>query len=150
EVTKAKLAARATTQKQAVVKQVGVDLESLKGQVAETRAKVKADAEPQKNLVSRATAQGFAGVLAKTALKNQAIVASAAAHKTKAAGVVTTQQKAAKQLGIDEGNRGKEGMDKQAQDAMLRGQVKAAGYPNDDRGQAQAEAVLKVAAEVSA
>ena len=89
-------------------------------------------------------------MLLKAANQAKSIDASAEAHKKQATEVVAAERKAVRKFGEDEGRRGKDAMDKQAQESFAKGQSKAAGYPSDERGQVQAEAVLKVASEVAA
>jgi len=146
---KADIAANGKKQQDAIRAQVTMDLATIKGEIKLARSTVGAEAARQKSAVTTTVETAFAEVLRQTEEKVQAINASAEVHKKQAASAVTTRQEGARKFGVDEGKRSKDAMDAQAQEAMMRGQAKAAAYPKDERGEVQAEAVLAVAQEVA-
>jgi hypothetical protein len=148
--TRSQIATSGETQKKAIRAQVSEDLATIKTGIAKTRKALTADAIKVKISATLATTTGFVSLLLKTAEHVKAVDASAQAHKKKASEAVTKQKEAIRKFGVDEGNRGKKAMDQQATDASAKGRAKAAGYPADERGQLQAQAALKVAADVSA
>lgn len=144
---KAEIFQEGEARKESVRNRVEEELSLIQGEIATTRQAVQQEATLQKALGSLNIAMGMLTVLANTAIKSQAITALGMKHKQSASDAVTSRQKTAREFGVSEGKRGKEAIDGQANEAWQRGQAKAGGYPDDDRGQAQAEAVLKVAAE---
>jgi hypothetical protein len=122
----------------------------VQAQYAAAREAVLAEAKVRKQLVTALVLLGYGQAIVQSIKTGLAIQLHAATYKDKARQAVKTRQDAAKKHGQDEGQRGKKAIDAQAEEARRRGHSKAAGYPNTERGQAQASAVLKVAEEVAA
>src|SRR6266545_3845229 len=146
---KASIAESGATQQMAVSSQIAESLSSVKKRIATARAELSADAGKVKASAAIHTGVGLITLLAKTGAQIKAINDSAQAHKKQASQAVVTEREAVRKFGADESKRGKDAIDKQAQDARTKGNTKASGYPADERGKVQAQAVLKVAADVA-
>jgi hypothetical protein len=149
ERVKAHVAESGAAQQTAARSRVNESLNSVKKQIATSRTEISADAEKVKAAAAVNTVAGLLTLLMKTGTQVKAINDSADAHKKKAAQVVVTEREAVRKFGADEGKRGKTAIDKQAQDASVKGRSKASQYAQDERGQVQAQAVLKVATDVA-
>jgi hypothetical protein len=143
------ISAKGMEQKDIVHIQLATELATIRGEIALTRSVLGAEGAKQKREITKITTTGFSDVLNQTQKSVNAISALAEDYKKRATNAVTSRQESVRKFGADEGKRGKEAIDKQAQEALARGNSKAASYPNDGRGRAQATAVLEVAHEVS-
>jgi hypothetical protein len=149
ERVKTNVAESGATQQTAVRARVSESLNIVQKQIAASRADISAEAEKVKASVAANSVAGFHTLLMQTSTQVKAINDSAEAHKKKASQAVVTEREAVRKFGADEGQRGKNAIDKQAKDASAKGRSKASQYAADERGQVQAQAVLKVAADVA-
>ncbi len=134
---------------EAVRDSVSANVELVRAQYAEARESVRARAEQTKTIVTAKFLLGYGQALLQSTLQAALILLLASTYKGKASKAVATRQEDIRSFGEKEGKRGREAVEGQAAEATERGQEKAAGYPNDDRGRVQAEAVLKVASETA-
>jgi hypothetical protein len=146
---KANVAADGSAQQELIRSTIIEQLNTITSEINQARSNLKNQATKQKTRVKTTVALGFSAALGKTIAQNSAIDKSAKTYKEKAGSTVKTHQDAVRKFGTDEGKRGKAAMDKQASEAWTKGQTKASTYPDDERGQVQAQAVLKIAAEVA-
>ena len=134
---------------EAVRDSVSANVELVRAQYAEARESVRARAEQTKTIVTAKFLLGYGQALLQSTLQAALILLLASTYKGKASKAVATRQEDIRSFGEKEGKRGREAVEGQAAEATERGQEKAAGYPNDDRGRVQSEAVLKVASETA-
>ncbi len=149
ERTKASVVEDSEAQKKAVHAQIAQSVGTVRGNIAAIRAKLHADATQAKASVAVITGAGFLKLTAETLAENKGIMDSAEVYKNKASEAVARLQDETRSFSAAEGARGKAAIDAQSQEAIKRGQTKAAGYPKDDRGDVQMRAVLLVASDTS-
>lgn len=149
ETRKAELVTMAMTVREAIVADIRGTVDSIAGEVVRARKETAASETRHSTEATDAIAAGPARLASVTETGLDALDDVAATRKGEAGKAVTDAQATARQLGISEGRRGKKAIDAQVAEAWRLGQQKAATYPDDDRGEVQREAVLKVAAETA-
>ncbi|MEU8816756.1 DUF308 domain-containing protein, partial [Actinoplanes sp. NPDC048796] len=140
----------AATVRAAVVAEIRGVASLIAGEVQQARDAATKSESRHGAVVTGAIDAGPARLAATTRDGIDAVDKAAQTRTKEAEDVVAGAQTRARELGKSEGRRGKDAIDAQAAEASRRGQVKAATYPADERGDVQREAVLRVAAETAA
>jgi hypothetical protein len=139
---KATLAAEGEAKKGTVRSAVNEALRSIRAETASARAAIASQTKRCKAETTAMVPIKLGELQVATATRLSETEASAARWQENAAKQVTTRQEAAREFGVAEGRRGKQAVDAQAEKARTAARTKAGGYPKDERGGVQAEAVL--------
>lgn len=144
---KATVAAEGEAKKGAAGSAVNEALRSIRAETATARAEIASEANRRKAEATAVVSTKLRELQAATGTRLDEMQASAARWQEDAARQVTTRQEAARAFGVAEGRRAKQAIDAQAETARAAARAKAGGYPKDERGGVQAEAVLTTGEE---
>ena len=122
---------------------------SIGGELRKLRAYIATQAKAQAAVARAQAIMGWTQIVAASGAQVGLLRKSAKDHQDAARQVVAGRQERARNLGITEGKRGFDAITAQSQEATRRGSQKVAGYPRDERGQMQRNAVLAVSTKAA-
>jgi hypothetical protein len=149
EATKANVTASAQTLQQSIQTRVTQQIADVQSAAAEQRTALKAALENAVIQVDETLATNVEAAQAKGENLKTKLTGLYSTHKTNVQKAVTDHIALTEKLRTDRKAEAGRKIQEKADEARRRGNDKAGGYPGDERGQKQAEAVRKVANETA-